>query len=604
MRAQLIRAPARQLAHPPLLFARSTLLPALVLARTSKPKIPTRSRHDATSAMAKPIITIPPLVDDPVPTAVPGPDLFENAAAGHADAVLAAVRQNPSLLTTRADPADATSATLLHVAARYGRARVARALVEECAADVCALQTGKHTPADVASFWGHDALAAYLRAHAEAAACALPDSRRWAAADTLADGDDAVPSLFASPLDRAAHLRDHADALGAMFRDPRTRYVAMCGLAPLVHAVQPGMVTDEPGAGVLYVLTRDDHVATLVGAQGDPALLPSWPTDGTTPPGLVFLGVDARDAGRAYFGVELLATPLAGAAPGTGAGWAPDAATVLEKLPGAKVGDMRAAALALLRARDLARDHSARSAVVTAANLLAQTRSVLDWHARHAYCAACGTRVRPGEAGYKQICTSGSSCLKGVQNFSYPRTDPVVMACVTSPCGTKVLVGRSKGWPAGMYSVVAGFVEPGESLEDAARREVVEETGVVVDPRPAGVRYVRSQPWPFPNSLMLGCMARAVSEEIVLRDGELEDAKWVDAATMRALVEKGDRKLGGGGVAAAAKDVKPTRSRPPSPSGSATKPGAGMFVPPASSLAGLLLREWVHHWAKTPKSRM
>ncbi|KNE67591.1 hypothetical protein AMAG_12042 [Allomyces macrogynus ATCC 38327] len=349
------------------------------------------------------------------------------------------------------------------------------------------------------------------------------------------------------------------------------------------------------------MLTRDEHVATLVGSHGDPTRLLSWPTDGTTPPGLVFLGVDPRDAGRAYFGVELLASPLPGAAAGTGAGWARDAATVLEKLPGAKVGDMRATALALLRARDLARDPAARSAVVTAANLLAQTRSVLDWHARHAFCAACGARVRPGEAGYKQTCTSGPSCLRGVQNFNYPRTDPVVMACVTSPCGTKVLVGRSKGWPAGMYSVVAGFVEPGESLEDAARREVVEETGVVVDPRPAGVRYVRSQPWPFPNSLMLGCMARAVSEEIVLRDGELEDARWVDVATMRGLVEKSDRKLGGVGGGGK------LRSRTPSPSGSSSTmkaPEAGMFVPPVSSLAGLLLREWAHHWAKTPKSRM
>ncbi|ORZ37006.1 NUDIX hydrolase domain-like protein, partial [Catenaria anguillulae PL171] len=99
-----------------------------------------------------------------------------------------------------------------------------------------------------------------------------------------------------------------------------------------------------------------------------------------------------------------------------------------------------------------------------------------------------------------------------------PRTDPVAMGCVIHPLGTHLLLGRSKAWPRGMYSCTAGFVEPGEPLEAAVRREVKEETGVQV----GAVEYVVSQPWPMPNSLMLGCMAQATSDRIVLVDDELE----------------------------------------------------------------------------------
>ena len=112
----------------------------------------------------------------------------------------------------------------------------------------------------------------------------------------------------------------------------------------------------------------------------------------------------------------------------------------------------------------------------------------------------------------------------GTQHF--PRTDPVAIMLVTR--GDRVLLGRSPGWPEGMFSCLAGFMEPGETLEDAVRREVVEETGVQVGP----VRYVGSQPWPFPASLMLGCVAEAVSDEIRLDPTEIEDALWVSRSRL------------------------------------------------------------------------
>lgn len=147
------------------------------------------------------------------------------------------------------------------------------------------------------------------------------------------------------------------------------------------------------------------------------------------------------------------------------------------------------------------------------AALAATARAVLHWHRSHAYCATCGHASDMVMAGWQRSCPG---C--GAQHF--PRTDPVVIMLVTQ--GNRTLLGRSAGWPEGMYSCLAGFVEPGESLESAVRREVLEETGVQIGP----VRYLASQPWPFPASLMIGCAAEATSETITLDPAELEAAMW------------------------------------------------------------------------------
>ena len=172
------------------------------------------------------------------------------------------------------------------------------------------------------------------------------------------------------------------------------------------------------------------------------------------------------------------------------------------------------------------------------ARLLAYARGMLYWHRHHQYCSRCGAKTQGGEAGHVRLC---EACNKR----HFPRSDPAVMAIITR--GDAVLLARQPKWPPAMYSVLAGFVEPGESVEEAVEREVREEVGLEVQ----DVRYVRSQPWPFPSSLMLGYAMRSDSGDIVLGDDELEEARWVE----RSDIEKGD----------------------------------GLFVPPTFSLAGQLI---------------
>jgi NAD+ diphosphatase len=145
--------------------------------------------------------------------------------------------------------------------------------------------------------------------------------------------------------------------------------------------------------------------------------------------------------------------------------------------------------------------------------MVAHAVGLLNWHRRHRFCANCGAPTDAREAGHVRVCPA---C--GTQH--HPRTDPVVIMLVTD--GDRALLGRQAQWPAGRYSALAGFVEPGESLEEAVAREVREEAGVQV----ADVRYRSSQPWPFPSSLMLGFSARWAGGEAAVRDAELEDVGW------------------------------------------------------------------------------
>ena len=157
------------------------------------------------------------------------------------------------------------------------------------------------------------------------------------------------------------------------------------------------------------------------------------------------------------------------------------------------------------------------------ANLVAHARALVLWHASQVFCGVCGSSARPGAAGNSRICMN-EECRREI----FPRVDPAVIVLVSN--GDKCLLGRQVNWPEGRYSTVAGFVEPGESLEDAVRREVYEETNIHV----GQVTYHSSQPWPFPSSLMLGFMAEAQSEDIILNDGELEDARWFSRKELRS----------------------------------------------------------------------
>ena len=159
--------------------------------------------------------------------------------------------------------------------------------------------------------------------------------------------------------------------------------------------------------------------------------------------------------------------------------------------------------------------------------LLAYARGMMHWHARHRFCGVCGHPTVSLEAGHVRRCTN-EAC--GAQHF--PRTDPAVIMLVHDGSDRAVL-GRQKIWPPGMHSVLAGFVEPGESLEDAVRREVAEEVGLVL----AEVTYHSSQPWPFPSSIMLGFTARATTTDLTPATDEIETAAWYTRAELRASPE-------------------------------------------------------------------
>jgi NAD+ diphosphatase len=204
----------------------------------------------------------------------------------------------------------------------------------------------------------------------------------------------------------------------------------------------------------------------------------------------VFLGLD-EDAAR--FGIGLVASTM----------------EALKSSSGFLVTDLRSIAVQGL----VAPDHLPA---------LAEAKALLHWHARHRYCANCGKATDMVQAGWRRDCASCHT-----QHF--PRTDPVVIMLAIAD--GRCLLGRSGRFAPTMWSCLAGFVEPGESIEEAARRETLEEAGI----RCGSVRYFASQPWPFPSSLMIGCYAEALSSEIVVDRNELEDARWFqrdEAASM------------------------------------------------------------------------
>jgi NAD+ diphosphatase len=155
--------------------------------------------------------------------------------------------------------------------------------------------------------------------------------------------------------------------------------------------------------------------------------------------------------------------------------------------------------------------------------MLAQARSVLFWHERHRFCAVCGAATRMADAGYRRHC---DAC--GGDHF--PRTDPVVIIVVIR--NGKCLLGRGPGFAEGVYSALAGFMEPGETIETAARREVLEETSI----RTGRIDYVVSQPWPFPSSLMIGLIGEGLNDDITIDPVEIEDARWFDLPELKAML--------------------------------------------------------------------
>lgn len=167
----------------------------------------------------------------------------------------------------------------------------------------------------------------------------------------------------------------------------------------------------------------------------------------------------------------------------------------------------------------------------TEASLATTALALANWHDRQRYCAQCGAPTEPAEAGWVERCTREG-------NLHFPRTDPAMIVAVIDP-DDRLLLAHNAAWPQGRYSLSAGFIEPGESLEASVIREVREETGLDV----TDVTYVSSQPWPFPVSLMFGCQARAISTDIKVDGVEISDARWVRREDLVDMVQAGELTL-------------------------------------------------------------
>ncbi|MBV9394212.1 MAG: NAD(+) diphosphatase, partial [Methylobacteriaceae bacterium] len=154
---------------------------------------------------------------------------------------------------------------------------------------------------------------------------------------------------------------------------------------------------------------------------------------------------------------------------------------------------------------------------------LGQAKSVMYWHAHHRFCANCGAPTRVTAAGWRRECDACST-------HHFPRTDPVAIMLATD--GDRCLLGRQARFPAGMYSCLAGFIESGETIEDGVRREIKEEAGITT----GRITYLASQPWPFPCSLMIGCLAEATSRDLKVDTTELEDARWFTREDARMML--------------------------------------------------------------------
>ncbi|HEY1632840.1 MAG TPA: NAD(+) diphosphatase [Rhizomicrobium sp.] len=272
-----------------------------------------------------------------------------------------------------------------------------------------------------------------------------------------------------NPLDRASEKRSDNEWLAAQRRDPNSLILPMWRLQPFL--LGPEKSDAQPQACFL----RPGLCETLA-APDAPCVL---------------LGLDD---GTALFALDVSAArDPAAEGPLAGLG---------------HFRDMRAAAM-VLGAKDTA--------------ICGQAKAMIDWHNRHGFCPNCGQPTAMMDAGYRRHC---NAC--GADHF--PRTDPVVIMLATH--GDACLVGRGKQFPRGMFSALAGFVEPGETVEEAVRRELHEEAGV----KTGTVTYHATQPWPFPSSLMIGCFAQAESRDIVVDLNELAEARWLERDTVKALI--------------------------------------------------------------------
>ncbi len=273
-----------------------------------------------------------------------------------------------------------------------------------------------------------------------------------------------------NPLNRASEKRTDSNWIESKRRDPSSLVLPLRRLEPFLLGSEKANPPIELG------LIR----AEIANSLADPAAI------------CIFLGLDGE---RAIFALDL-----------------PEASDPAKGGPLAGLGYFRDARMA---ASVVSIEHAA---------LIAQAKAMIDWHQRHGFCPRCGATTKMMDAGYRRLCEKCNA-------EHFPRTDPVVIMLAIE--GDACLVGRGKLFPAGMFSALAGFVEPGETIEEAVRRELMEEASVKV----GEVSYYATQPWPFPSSLMIGCFAKAESRDVKADETELAEVRWIERRVARELIE-------------------------------------------------------------------
>lgn len=373
-------------------------------------------------------------------------------------------------------------------------------------------------------------------------------------------GDELLTYYSGNPLNRLSWLRDDYPFLDKVLHSSKSRFIVLDGLCPLLVKIPKENRTGRESHNVIYV--GYDDVKTIVGepfAKTEADFISEWESErdavGRGRAALVFLGIreepegsekadpfisehtDGRFHGVAYFAVDVTVTQIRN----------DDLAERVRQVG----NDLK----------DKHPDSDYTSPQIQARlggsldpSVFAQARCYLDWIERNQFCGGCGHKTMVINGGNKLVCPEkdgGVECkdcpTRGrITYLSFPRTDCCVIMLVVNKEGDKILLGRSKRFPPGMYSCLAGFIEPAESLEDAVRREVFEESGV----KAKRVVVYGTQPWPFPGNIMVGCIAQADlddprSEEINLGlDPELADAQWFSVEDAKKWLQKAQTSRG------------------------------------------------------------
>ncbi|KAK1826923.1 peroxisomal NADH pyrophosphatase NUDT12 [Podospora conica] len=409
----------------------------------------------------------------------------------------------------------------------------------------------------------------------------IPDLPVLAAEDSHLSktfGPEIANYFSGSPLNRLSFLRTDHDFLQTAFSHPAASFLLMNELAPL---------TTHDGAHLAFVSSAD--VVPLTGdkpfAKTEEELVRDF-NSADTHPVILFLGVDEKNHLPSHNGEipdEFIYKDYKGSP-----------YFAIDVTPRDSHAEAANAVIAAVQAKGLS-FHSAspRHMGLHAgqAATYGYARALLDWNARNPFCAQCGQPTLSVNAGTKRVCPptdlAGSDsdtpaprkacATRGtVSNLSFPRTDPTVIMAIVSADGRRILLGRQRRWPRFWFSTLAGFQEPGESIEEAVRREVWEESGV----RVGRVVLHSSQPWPFPASLMIGAVGQALpgeGETVFLgNDAELESARWFEMGEVREALARGTSNLG-----------------EPAPE---TYVEGGLRLPPRTAIANRLITAVVEGW--------